>query len=150
VPPQPEPEPGVAQVEYQHLICEANGLALTAMPKPDGKCEWGCSMSLQPREEGNPRQRWRLHADPGAYLECEISRQILDIDGGNVAAGASLVLWGRKDRPNQKWSHLGEGYIASKLNGMVVTAMKPEQGPGCELKMWTKEGEDRQKWRFAP
>lgn len=150
---EPEPDEGAHLVdEYKHLINGENGLALTAVPstQQDGseKCEWGARMTMQPRSDGNPAQRWRLHPDPNAHLQCEANGQhMLDIDSANVAAGAHLVLWQERDKPNQRWSHTGEGELLSRMNGLALEVVPPG-GTGATVRMWTKEDHPRQQWRF--
>lgn len=134
------PLPGGAAAEFKHLVNMADGRGLTLMPK-DGKLQWGAAPQLAQLADGTPGQKWRLQT---GHLCCEDGGHMLDIDGADVKQGAKIVVWEKRDRPNQTWDHTAEGYLVSALNGLCLHAN--EDGT---VVTWPKQDGQCQKWRFA-
>jgi Icc-related predicted phosphoesterase len=78
------------------------------------------------------------------YLESRLNGLVLDIDEAVTTPGAKLVMWGKKNKPNQKWRFTPEGCLESALNGLLLTAQDNKS-----LTMRPKEGADNQLWRLT-
>ena len=135
------PLPGGVAAGFQHLVNMCDGRGLTLMPSKDGKLQWGAAPQLAQLLDGTAGQKWRLEA---GHLCCEDGGHMLDIDGADVKQGAKVVVWEKRDRPNQTWDHTAEGYLVSALNGLCLHAT--EDGT---VVMWPKEDGLCQKWRFV-
>jgi len=76
----------------------------------------------------------------------EMHGKVLDINGGNAASGAEVIVWPRKhDRsPNQLWYVDEQGCLRSMLNDFA-----PEvKGRGEKAKMKPYSGKPQHQWRI--
>ena len=108
----------------------------------------GASIVMQ-EHEGVRHQQWRLTEH--GHLQCRAGEFCIDIDGKNADEFAQVIMWDVKlpnpDFPkatNQMWVYSGDGYLVSKMHGMVLQV----NTQGTLLQTAIKTGDPRQLWVF--
>jgi hypothetical protein len=107
----------------------------------------GASIVMQ-EHEGVRHQQWRLTEH--GHLQCRAGEFCIDIDGKNADEFAQVIMWDVKlpspdfpEATNQMWVYSGDGYLVSKMHGMVLQVNA--QGM---LQTANKTGDPRQLWAF--
>jgi len=78
--------------------------------------------------DGSELQQWDVQYLPAKsfYIVSRMNSKVLDISGDNTSAGASVIMYDRKNvqAPNQLWYEDENGILRSKLNGYVLDSTK--------------------------
>ena len=124
-----------------YIISHLNGLVLASKTTKQSS-----GIHMEKKDNSSATQKWTLTKEN--YLNVAGTENVLDIDRGNQKAGASLIMWGKRNRLNQQWILTEEGYIESCLNSLVLDIVKSNPNEGAKLWMWNKTKSSNQQWSF--
>ena len=99
-------------------------------------------------------QSWRLVPVEGTgyfYLENRAAGLVLDIKGGNAAAGTELQMYTKNGSKAQQFKPVAiEGkdyyYLENALAGLVLDVQGGNPAQGTKVQMWEKNGSEAQWW----
>eukprot|EP01080_Neovahlkampfia_damariscottae_P005205 gene5205-8817_t len=125
-----------------YIISQLNGLVLAAKSKNQSS-----GLHMEKKNTSSNCQKWTLTKEN--YLNLSGTEHVIDIDRANQKSGASLIMWGKRNRLNQQWVLTQQGYIESCLNSLVLDIVKSNPSEGAKLWMWNKSNSSNQKWLFV-
>jgi hypothetical protein len=135
-----------------YIISRFNGLVLDVK---GGEKSKGASVCLWEKKSApnNQNQQWKWNGTGGAIKSC-LNGLVLDIKSAQKEKGGQLILWDKDttyssrqkipDNPhaaNQLWKY-ENGFLVSKLNGLVLDVKGASKDEGAEVVMWNKKSHD--------
>lgn len=85
------------------------------------------------------------------YLENPLAGLVLDVKGGNAAAGTELHMYAKNGSKAQQFKPVpvqdtGYYYLENALAGLVLDVQGGNPAQGTRLHMWEKNGSKAQWW----